>query len=187
MAREQRAVPGASEPSRLLAGFKGDGRLHLGRAALPGESAAPPESANASPHPRCPPRSARPTRRESPTSAGRERGSVDWVLSVPPAGALLLAPGARPLHVARPLFHTDDRNPVQSLPHQRACVWRWPSRHSGRPLPTLLTGYSACTAASGRARAMLRGLTSPQGLLPLRGPPAPLPTAAWLDTYSPGQ
>ena len=55
MARGQRAVPGASEPSRLLAGFKGDGRPHLGRAALPGESAAPPESANASPHPRCPP------------------------------------------------------------------------------------------------------------------------------------
>src|SRR5712692_8563302 len=113
-----------------------------------------------------PAHSALPTLPALPTSAGREGGSADWSPDVPRVVALLLAPDSHPLHAVRLPFHTDDRNPARSMPHQNSCVWRWPSRHSGGLLPTPLPRHSACTVATGRIRAKVRGLTSPQGLRP---------------------
>src|SRR2546423_4652659 len=136
---------------------------------------------------RWPARSAPPTRKAKPPTANRGGGSADWFPHVPPVAALLLAPGVHPPHAARPPFHTEGRNPAGSMPHHGACGGRWPSQHSCRLLPTPLPGHSAYTTAKKPTHAKARGLTSLQRLLPLRGPPAPLPTAARLERYSPGQ
>src|SRR6266699_7052540 len=128
--------------------------------------------------------SAHPTRPAPPTSAGRAGGNADWLPHVLPVGALPLAPDAHPPLAARPPFHNERRNPARSMPPQCSCGGRWPSRHSGKLLPTLRPRHSASTTAKRGAREMVRGLTSLPWLLPLRGPPAPLPTAARHDRHS---
>src|SRR6266566_3669079 len=70
---------------------------------------------------RWPALAAHPTPPAPPTSAGREGGSADKAPDVPPAGGLLLAPGAHPPYAARPPFHTEGRNPTGSRPHHGAC------------------------------------------------------------------
>src|SRR5258708_490961 len=134
---------------------------------------------------RWPARSAHPSLPVPPTTAGRQCGSADWVPHVLPVVALLLALGVPPPHAARPPFHTGGRNQTRAMPHPRSCEQRWLARHSGRRLGTPLPQHSSCTAATGRARAGVGCLTPRPRLLPLREAPAPLPTAARLDTSLP--
>src|SRR5205814_7361669 len=112
-----------------------------------------------------------------PTTAGKECGSEGKAPDVLRVFAWLLAPGVHPPHAGRPLFHTDERNPAGSLPYLSSRGGPWPSRHTCGPVPTALPRRSSCTAATGRARAIVRGQTSRPWLLPLRAGCAPLPTA----------
>src|SRR5437763_2705695 len=112
---------------------------------------------------RWPARSLHPTLQAKPPPAGRAGGSAGSVPDVAPVAALLLSPGAHPPHAARLPFHTEGRDPDQS-----SCVQRSPSRHSGRPVPTLLSGHNACTAATKSAHGFVEGLTSLPRLEPLR-------------------
>src|SRR5258708_4838928 len=122
-----------------------------------------------------------------PTTAGRECGSEGKVPDVPPVDAPLLSPGSHVPHAVRPPFHNEGRNPARSMPHQGSRVGGRPSRHTSRLVPTAQPQHSACTAAKGRSREMVRGLTSLPRLLPLLAYCLPLPTVARLDTYSPAQ
>src|SRR2546421_100098 len=129
-------------------------------------------------------RSLHPTLQAPPTTAGRECGSEGKAPDLLRVGAWLLAPGFHLPHAVWPLFHTGRRNPAGSWPSQSSRGGPWPLRHTCGPVPTPLPGHSSCTAATGRARAIVPGLTSrPPWRLPPRECCAPLPTAAGLDTF----
>src|SRR2546421_2297133 len=115
---------------------------------------------------RWPARCAHPMLQAPPTTAGRECGSEGKAPDVLRVVAWLLVPGFHLLHAARPLFHTDRRNPA-AWPPQSSRGGPWPLRHTCKPVPTLLSGHSSCTTATGRARAIVPCLTSLPWRLPL--------------------